>query len=53
MKDEIAELVEEIEFWHQAYAIEVGRRTLGGTPMRLTDSWQNRLIATPEPGAPI
>lgn len=49
---EIEELLAEIEYWYQLYAVEVSRRTLGGTPMALTDSWENRLILGPPPGAP-
>jgi hypothetical protein len=52
MQDEIAELIEEVQYWHSAFIREVEHRTMGGTPMRYDDRWENRALGTPEKGAP-
>lgn len=46
------ELAAELAEVQRAFDVEVSRRTLGGTPLRVNEvEWANRKLPTPEPGA--
>lgn len=46
-----AALEAERDAWQAAYRTERDRRTLGGTPLRVGETWTNQALGTPEAGA--